>query len=548
MWVETRTVDFSRMTNIFGRNGSGKTSIKEAIIYVMTGAIYGTPQIDGAIHNGKDYLSVVLDFEHDGKDYILERRRPLDSKSFSVVKMNWAEVKQDNIEELFWSWEEIVSGICVGEFMALEEIDDKFDLINNLVKWDAAKIYLEMVGADIAKKYPFGVMSEAEAISRVKNINKEIESVTSKRQQISARINELGNPAKPEMTIEQSVIAQTQLQMAEHEKTRPTMGQTTMSTQALTDIDMEIRTAEFEMTKLIKPDASELHQLKAKYDMMQAQLNAIQHAATCQTCLRPFDPKDIEAQVTKQKADMDTIMARGTELRNDYNALNSAYEIGIANCKSQIEWLKAKRITTQNQITMANSGSVDDFNTRMRAWESVKADLITRLAQDEQKFRDQQSQLQAYNNAVDRIEALKQEDKDLVKSLEGHDLAALEKVKEALSPKGVTFKEMEIKISEILKFFPTGFSIELLKKNKSNDEYKKVFNVSLGGVPYKWLSKGMKKIVDTHFANLISEKKGYNVLIVDDIESLTSAVAPTDTIKQVITLCAKDVDFEVKNQ
>ena len=51
---------------------------------------------------------------------------------------------------------------------------------------------------------------------------------------------------------------------------------------------MEIRTVEFEMTKLIKPDASELHQLKAKYDMMQAQLNAIEHAATCQTCLRPL--------------------------------------------------------------------------------------------------------------------------------------------------------------------------------------------------------------------------------------------------------------------
>lgn len=88
MGIESRTVDFSRMTNIFGRNGSGKTSIREAIIYVMTGAIYGTPQIDGAIYNGKDYLSVVLEFEHNEKDYILERRRPLDAKSFSIVKMN----------------------------------------------------------------------------------------------------------------------------------------------------------------------------------------------------------------------------------------------------------------------------------------------------------------------------------------------------------------------------------------------------------------------------------------------------------------------------
>lgn len=80
MGVATRTVEFSRNTSIFGRNGSGKTSVKEAIIYVLTGSIYGTPQIDEAIHNGANYLSVVLELEHDGKTFILERRRPLDTK------------------------------------------------------------------------------------------------------------------------------------------------------------------------------------------------------------------------------------------------------------------------------------------------------------------------------------------------------------------------------------------------------------------------------------------------------------------------------------
>lgn len=47
--VDTRTVEFGKMTNIFGRNGSGKTSIREAIIFALTGAIYGTPQIDTAV-------------------------------------------------------------------------------------------------------------------------------------------------------------------------------------------------------------------------------------------------------------------------------------------------------------------------------------------------------------------------------------------------------------------------------------------------------------------------------------------------------------------
>lgn len=75
--------------------------MKEAIIYAFTGAIYGTPQIDGAINNGKDYLGVVLEFEHNGKNNILERRRPLDTKSYSSVKLNGAEIKQDYLCEEF---------------------------------------------------------------------------------------------------------------------------------------------------------------------------------------------------------------------------------------------------------------------------------------------------------------------------------------------------------------------------------------------------------------------------------------------------------------
>ena len=104
---------------------------------------------------------------------------------------------------------------------------------------------------------------------------------------------------------------------------------------------------------------------------------------------------------------------------------------------------------------------------------------------------------------------------------------------------------MQVKINEIKKFFPERFDIQLLEKNKSNDNYKKVFLVTLDGVQYRWLSKGMKKIIDIRFANLISEKMGYACIIVDDLESLTTVIQPSDAIKQVITLCAKDVDFEV---
>lgn len=181
--------------------------------------------------------------------------------------------------------------------------------------------------------------------------------------------------------------------------------------------------------------------------------------------------------------------------------------MGKANIQSEIDKLRSRRNQVSSQISLSNSGNVEEFNAKLKSWEKIRDEISVRLSEAEHKFREEQTQLNAYNSSFDRIEELKKEDRDLVASLSNFDLASLELVQEALSPKGVTFKDMEMKIAEILKFFPTGFHIDLLQKNKSNDEYKKVFNVSLNGVPYRWLSKGMKKIVDTHFANLISVKK-----------------------------------------
>lgn len=57
----------------------------------------------------------------------------------------------------------------------------------------------------------------------------------------------------------------------------------------------------------------------------------------------------------------------------------------------------------------------------------------------------------------------------------------------------------------------------------------------------------MKKVIDIRFANLLSEKYEYGLLIVDDLESMTSLIAPSEKINQVITMCVKDEDFRIVN-
>lgn len=52
----------------------------------------------------------------------------------------------------------------------------------------------------------------------------------------------------------------------------------------------------------------------------------------------------------------------------------------------------------------------------------------------------------------------------------------------------------------------------------------------------------MRKILDIHLCEMLSDKK---VIIVDDLESLTSSIQLVNTDVQIITMTAKDVDLTI---
>lgn len=240
---------------------------------------------------------------------------------------------------------------------------------------------------------------------------------------------------------------------------------------------------------------------------------------------------------------MKAILETGAVEKKEYQANLTAYEEGISVIDRDILEKQQQKLSLQKATELANSSGVTEFNITMDRWNARKTDLANKVFELDTNYRNEQSAIASWNTNEDRIQDLRKKDFEVTEKLKTFDLAGLEKVKEALSPKGVTFREMQTKVEEIKKFFPEGFEIELLRKNKTNDDYKKVFIVSQNGVQYQWLSKGMKMIIDAHFANLISDKKRYFALIIDDTESLTSGILPTDSIKQVITMCAKDQDF-----
>lgn len=541
--IDTRVVEFGKMTAILGRNGSGKTSVREAIIFALTGSIYGTPQIDTAVRKWADFLSVVLEFEHEGIQHIIERRRSLDG-GYSIITLDGkTDIKQDSVTAIFGTWEELVSGICVGAFMWLTP-DEKFDLLNDLIKGNPQSIYIEMVGNDVAGKYPYGSMTFEQVTAKVKEIDKRITNVSTERMQISARINELSWTPKPQSTVDMASIEVAKAELAGHEQTRPVyQASDKTNAEKIFQLDQDIAALNHQRSLLKKPDTTNLISLKSKYDMLEAQKKAVLEAWVCQTCKRPFEEHNKAQEAEILQNDMNAILDTGKLERAEYQSGLNAYEQGIAAIDRDIQLKQQEKLSLQKATELANSSGVTEFNITMERWNNRKTELSNKVFELETNYRNEQAAIASWNNNEDRIQDLRKQDFELTEKLKTFDLAGLEKVKEALSPKGVTFREMQTKVDEIKKFFPEGFEIELLRKNKTNDDYKKVFIVSQNGVQYQWLSKGMKMIIDAHFANLISDKKRYFTMIIDDTESLTSGILPTDSIKQVITMCAKDQDF-----
>jgi len=545
LWIENRTVDFTRMTAIFGRNGSGKTSVLEGIVYALYGTIYGTNQLDTAVHNGKDFMQATLHFDHGGSSYIVDRRRPLEG-GYTTITINGKESKQEEINTLLGDATQFRSGVSVGDFMRYE-LDDKFNLLNNAIAGNATQIYTDMVGNAIAGRYPYGSVTFKQIDDQIKEINKQINLTTVKRSEIAARLAEIGTPVLSVSTVTLELIAQAKQNIDEHNKLRPVFEEKLSDNDLRKQINIDIMSIENELKKLVAPDKTELLNLKARFDMLNEQKNAVQHASVCQACMRPFEKEDIEKEVSRIEGDMNGISQTAGSLKKEYQANFEAYTIGTTNLTKALEEKKKAREDLEVSSRTGNSTAIAEFNVKLSQWQQDHDKLVAEHTTLNEKYRQEQSAIQEYNNMSDRIKSLQNEDAELVKGLSWHNLGELETVAEALSPKGVVYKEVEQKIAEIRKYFPDGFTIELLKKNKTNDNFTKVFQVSLDGVPYQWLSKGMKKVIDIRFANLLSEKYDYGLLIVDDLESMTSLIAPSEKINQVITMCVKDEDFRITN-
>ena len=143
--IESLAIEFNEHTLISGRNGVGKSTIKEAITFVLYGKINNTDRIDEAIRNNANEASVTAVFSVNDKDVIVSRNRTVRGSELTI---NGRPAEQADINALFGLYDYFLCSNFIGEFMKFSESERRDILLNLFEPEDRKAIFTKLTGQD----------------------------------------------------------------------------------------------------------------------------------------------------------------------------------------------------------------------------------------------------------------------------------------------------------------------------------------------------------------------------------------------------------------
>ena len=140
--TQERTIDFKLKTKVSGRNGTGKTTIKDAITFLLYGRINGSNQIDGAINKDANYCKIVGHISFNNNEYVIERTKG----NKSSIKVNGKFQQQVFLDEVFGEFDLFSSAVCIGDFMKFNDTDKRQMLLSITKPVDKYELYKQLTG------------------------------------------------------------------------------------------------------------------------------------------------------------------------------------------------------------------------------------------------------------------------------------------------------------------------------------------------------------------------------------------------------------------
>jgi len=543
--IDSITIDFKHKNFIYGRNGVGKSTIKEAITFVLYGKINNTDRIDEAIRIGEKEAKVTMVVNIADKDLIISRTRTIKG---SFIEINGRPSDQADIQAMFGIYDYFVCGNFIGEFMKYSEAERRQLLLNMFEPIDRVTLYKRLTGLD-----PVGAVDLNDLDGTEKRIKSQLKTKENDRFLLSSQKETLNADLfrlKDELaTLKSSAtqdysgqITNLKIKLDEIILAKPDKSFFIVEKQNTTEIDRAIAKITAEIMNLIMPTNPAILSLEMRLKQLKEEYTNLQGSKVCPTCNRPYDNLSyINAKLVELETTMKSNFENWKQLKANLDSEVKAYNENRADLIGKKVSLEANKQELLMSVDMLQSEFDDKYSQSLGKWNvdvQVLRTELDKLSVLQQSYDTAKIRI---DSAIQNIDSLETKINIIVSKIKETDTSELENIMKAFGPKGIKFQELLSQQNKVNAKLPENMTIEFMRENKTTDGYKPVFNVIMGSISYPWLSTGMKMLADLHLLKLFNGK----FIAIDNYEAYTGQIPADLSDKQLICLSATDSDMKI---
>lgn len=473
-----------RITNISGKNTSGKTNILYAIIWAFLGTnLTGDERVWLGNKNMENCYVEIKFVDNQGKEHILVRNKNKYNNSKNLLLLDNRQVKQEDLVS-FYSDKKLFLSILNPYYFTSKKPAEQKELIDKyLPNLDINSVYEELDDCDkkILNEIPTNISQYISELRANKKLNEDrIKNLKGKIEYADIIVNNKIEEEKQFLKDEELSLAKQELSFLLAEKSSIDK---TKQQEVILSIEREINQYEEQINKL----STKMKVGKQEY--LQIKSENISH---CPTCKQVIVDEAREETIKNMKSELEQFFNEKNKLENDLTDLR--LKLNMEKCKlyaidenndvnSRIEEIK-KQIESIEQEKL----EIETFNNSLL----IKKNSIEKAKLDIETFN---KQIEDYSKSIDNIEnSIKVAQKLYINYIE-------EKMKYATKH----LKNVAIKYYSVL---------------KESGELKDDFIITYKNNEFKNLSKSETIATSLELSNMFNKISGVNLpLFIDDSES-----------------------------
>ena len=520
--------DFQDNNLITGANGSGKSSIKDAILFCF----YNRTS-EGSLSESTRYISsdklkslVEIVFEVNGQEHTIRRERTdrqtrITYRDNSQVEED-SQITQETLESMIPLYKDFSAVFNIGWFMMLNDREKRDYMLNLTPDISKGELFEKLGGTkDDIEKFSLSfedIIRTHNILLKVKRENEEVIEALRifNRDSIPVEIPKLTIVDKSEelekLKKENEKIIHYTYKLKEYENIKKYNEKVEVNNK-----DLQKKIAEIKIEDLNLPSQDKINTLITKKNELSKQIKL--PIGTCPTCfqiipaqhrvnIKEINAKNIELLEETEKL-LQTEQRQYEDLLKKWQENEEKKKIKLMYESQFSDSLpKIKKPEKVNEVNQEISNSLEENQKKLI---EEKRDIVTLTNQEEIRLK--------------KIE--KNKERILVLTKENERLIILINI---FSPQGIPAEEMNIKLDPIKKTFQTllpNSDIITIESLKNEMGYKEVFKIIVEGKEYSKLSLGEKTRVDIAISQIINSmlKEKIDVFFLDNSEVLDSSIS-----------------------